>query len=1126
MNTEALAKLFYQELIKLDRAEHLSSEEKINAVFRLLNLLFVEMTRREKLHFTTLFARIAYVCHQQEMGRKLEYHIHVLRKQVSALHSNTSSLEPEQLYRFAFSVFCQTVEALLKEPVPETLATRVTSEWPWLQRPANIVSFLPKLRVVALEIDEETDQFIARSEAVEAEVIRIQFNQTGRNENFNPTIKAIRHVLDFPLILNLIDVEIDTEGIYRPRAFVVEPDYLMDVSAVSEMFKDFGTEPILYLLKKFLPFETTKYLLIGNVANFFLDELMNDVDLSFKELFPKVFQLNPLALCLFEDRELREVMQKSQKHYINLKRMALQEFEQQGIDKANSYLEPTFYSETYGLQGRLDVFHKAEEGKGKSAIVELKSGKAYKPNAYGISSNHFVQTLLYDLIVRSVFGKAIDPTNYILYSGLDERQLRFAPLVKSQQFEAIQVRNQLVILERMLGQIGQDTERSLLEQGQAVFARLRTAAFPQIKGFVQRDIGHFEKVYSQMTPLERRYFVAFTGFIAREHLLAKTGMQGVERANGLAALWLNDFQEKQENFEILSHLSLDHYKVEAEQPKLTFSRTERTHPLANFRKGDIAVLYPFQTEQATVLSNQIFKCTIIDINPKQVVVVLRSQQFNTNLFTPDSQWNLEHDLMDGSFNSMYRGLFEFAGRSSQRKQLLLGQKAPEQIEAAPLALSDELTEEQRGILQKLISAKGYFLLWGPPGTGKTSMVLKHTVKYLIENTEENLLLLAYTNRAVDEICASIERIAPDFTSKYLRIGSRYATAKRFQPQLLNHKTAHCKTRKELRAVIDGHRIVVATVASLSSKPELLRLKRFDRLIIDEASQILEPMLVGLLSRFERFVLIGDHKQLPAVVVQDMQQSEVHDASLRALGLNNLRNSLFERLYLRCLENNWHWAYAQLSHQGRMHQDIMDFPNREFYGSSLNILPDNIPVHSRQVQDLDYTQIPDDALAQQLCSKRLIYFPTPIDETSATRKTNIHEAEQIKTILQQIKSIYQLNDRSLHKDSVGIITPYRAQIAQLREVLEAEPELEELLTIDTVERYQGGARDIIIISLCTNTLSQLDSLVSLSEDGVDRKLNVAITRAKEQLIFLGNPDILKYNPVYQKLMDYSLGARKT
>ena len=207
MNTEALAKLFYQELIKLDRAEHLSPEEKINAVFRLLNLLFVEMTRREKLHFTTLFARIAYVCHQQEIGRKLEYHIHVLRKQVSALHAKSSKLEPEQLYRFAFSIFCQTVEALLKEPVPNTLASGVVSEWPWLQRPANIVSFLPKLRVVALEIDEETDQFIARSEAVEAEVIRIQFNQTGRNENFNPTIKAIRHVLDFPLILNLIDVE-------------------------------------------------------------------------------------------------------------------------------------------------------------------------------------------------------------------------------------------------------------------------------------------------------------------------------------------------------------------------------------------------------------------------------------------------------------------------------------------------------------------------------------------------------------------------------------------------------------------------------------------------------------------------------------------------------------------------------------------------------------------------------------------------------------------------------------------------------------------------------------------------------------------------------------------------------
>ena len=111
--------------------------------------------------------------------------------------------------------------------------------------------------------------------------------------------------------------------------------------------------------------------------------------------------------------------------------MVKQEFGRQGIEAEGSFLEPSFYSETYGLQGRLDVFYRdPKEGK-KAAIVELKSGKAYKPNVYGISSNHFVQTLLYELMVKSAFGTGLTTTNYILYSSLDEKQLRFAPTVKA-----------------------------------------------------------------------------------------------------------------------------------------------------------------------------------------------------------------------------------------------------------------------------------------------------------------------------------------------------------------------------------------------------------------------------------------------------------------------------------------------------------------------------------------------------------------------------------------------------------------------------------------------------------------------------------------------------------------------
>ena len=102
-------------------------------------------------------------------------------------------------------------------------------------------------------------------------------------------------------------------------------------------------------------------------------------------------------------------------------------------------------------------------------------------------------------------------------------------------------------------------------------------------------------------------------------------------------------------------------------------------------------------------------------------------------------------------------------------------------------------------------------------------------------------------------------------------------------------------------------------------------------------------------------------------------------------------------------------------------------------------------------------------------------------------------------------------------SIGIITPYRAQIAQIRQQLMIENIDVDNLTIDTVERYQGGARDIILISLCTNNLSQLDSLVSLSEEGVDRKLNVALTRARKHLVILGNRQLLMSNTIYGDLI---------
>lgn len=1118
MKNQELAQLFFREISKITDDKSSDDLVKIDGLYKLLNKVFIEITRDEKLQFTTMFARISFACQKFSIEKQTQFYIHIFRKVAKEVsikpNPNNSSFQKE--IKLGLKVVADCIVAFYHQVPPQTLAEKLPTKIKYKTSPVEVKSFKPSARIVVFDLDETKEQLVARDEATPTQEIRVQYNIAERNQNFNPTIQKIKSVFKFPLTINLLDVEIDAEGIYRPRAFVVEPDYLVDVSAVAECFKDFGTISIFNLLKKYLPFVYTKYLMIGNIANFFLDELMTNSEVTFKETFPKVFRLNPLAFATFENSEIREIMQTSQKHFLHLKRIIQSDFETSEIVVKDCFLEPTFYSQKHGLQGRLDIFYRKDNGEGDtkdSAIVELKSGKTFKPNKYGINQNHYVQTLLYDLIVKAVFGKKIEPANFILYSGIDDRQLRFAPTVKAQQMEALQIRNQLVATEYQLADLRSDNIDNPM-----VFSQLSSSRYAKLSGFLKRDIDLFNKTYQGMDVLERKYFNAFSGFIAREHLLAKTGLQGIEHINGLASLWLNGFKEKEESFEIVSHLKIKENQSEEEKPIIIFQKTEKTNPLANFRKGDIAVLYPFQNELDTVLNNQIFKCTITEINTEEVHIQLRSRQFNTSIFEKDLSWNIEHDMFDSSFMGMYRSLFQFAQFPNFKKQLLLTTAPPQEPENLDLKIPSELTEEQKTIFQQAISAKDYFLLWGPPGTGKTSMMLKNIVSHLLNETDENLLLLAYTNRAVDEICEAIESIDEYAKNEYLRLGSSHSCGEDFRERLFNNKIANITNRKELREVIKNHRIFVSTVAGISGKKEIMQLKTFHRVIIDEASQIPEPMLVGLLPHFKRFLLIGDHKQLPAVVVQSTASSHVEDEALKNIGLSNLRNSLFERMYKRCIEKNWTWAYARLSHQGRMHQDIMNFPSQQFYSGELKILPEELPIADFQTQSIDYQLLNNPSILEEvLCESRMIFLPAASDSKSKTGKTNAHEGIVVSEVVEAFQHIYKNNNITFSKRSLGIITPYRAQIAQIRQSLQNKNIDTNQLTIDTVERYQGGARDIIIISLCTNSINQLTSLISVSDEGVDRKLNVALTRARKHLVIIGNPEILNTNPIYHSLI---------
>jgi DNA replication ATP-dependent helicase Dna2 len=755
----------------------------------------------------------------------------------------------------------------------------------------------------------------------------------------------------------------------------------------------------------------------------------------------------------------------------------------------------------YGLQGRLDLLHITDN---LADIIELKSSKPFKPNSYGITHSHYYQALLYDLIFSSSDYQNLKRNTYILYSILNEGNLKYALSIKSKQYELLKIRNELVLMDYAMSSNPEMTAK--------IIAYLKPSNFPDVAGFTLNNLSTFESIFASLSLLEKQYYVHYINFINKEHILNKTGDVLYESYKGQASLWLATEEEKKDRYSILNYLQIIENNSSDNTATIKLAFTHFSSRLSNFRKGDIVVLYPHHFNSANVLKHQIFKCNLIDITDEYVEIRLRNQQKNQKIFKEFDYWNIEQDVLDSSFRHMYKNLYHLISSDEEKRKLILGQSKPAIYEKQSIFnLDEELTNEQKKIINNIYSCKDYFLLWGPPGTGKTSLVIKHLSKVFFEHTNEKVFYIAYTNKAVDEICDAITNAG--YGERYLRIGSSYSVAESTIPNLLNEKIKHLNRRKEIVELINHTRIFVSTASSLMGKLELFSIAEFDTIIVDEASQILEPMLCGLLTKFKKFVLIGDHKQLPAVVAQKDSETQIENATLNKAGFYSTKTSLFERLYRQCEQNNWIHSFDILSHQGRMHNEIMKFINKEFYNSKLRLLSKLERLTSPLIS---YFPIEND---HWICRQRMIFINS-VTEVNAKWKTNEDEAKKVSSVINMIKDFYKKNNKIFNENNIGIITPYRAQISLIKSYLSQHP----MIAVDTVERFQGGAKDIIIISLCTNKLSQLNRLIVKSDQGVDRKLNVALTRAKEQVIVIGNKDILNTDKAYAKLINYCMEVK--
>ncbi|WCL82441.1 AAA domain-containing protein [Saprospira sp. CCB-QB6] len=1108
------AQFFFSQLLKLQQVDQ-PLGAKYQALDAILVQLFLQLTEKERLHFSDRSARIAFLSHKEDLSRSVQWRIYQIIKRARWIRRK--ELDPTAgQYASALKTVAFAIAALCHVPLPEELRAYLPTDEEEDQEDRNPFplkeGIIEQLKVVVLQIDAAQELIICQPYGEEyTDQLRLRYNVPEINAQFNKTIELMQDHFPSGAILQLVNVLVEESGILLPKRIILEPDYLVDVTSIAECFQPQGASPYLFLLKKFASYENSLPLMLGNIANRFLDLLSKNPKLDFQEEFKKLFSLNPLGFADFKDTDIRKTYHEAKNHFINLQHIILNEFPKLGIDRDRILLEPSFYSALYGIQGRLDLWQPPAEGDDKALIVELKSGKTFMPNKYNLNHNHYVQTLLYGLLTQSVYPN-YKSLAHILYSKLQEKPLRLAPSTQFKEDEALAIRNQMVIMERQLAQLDQ---KSLEEYG--LLHQLGPAILPKASGYTARGLEEFENCFSNLSELERRYFMAFCSFIAKEQILAKTGVEGNDRANGQAGLWLSQRADKDEHFELLAGLKLIENNSEEEPPILRFKRTEVTNPLANFRQGDIAILYPEMGQEDNVLEHQIFKGSISEINAEELSFKLYSPQCSGAVFEGPQTWSLEHDMLDKGFTVQYQSLFNFMNFHSAKRQLLLGQRAPQESSAPKSRdfMEPHLGQDQKRILNKALDAQDYFLLVGPPGTGKTKFMLAQMVEYLHRNSQENILLLAYTNRAVDEICEAIEEVGID---DYLRMGSRYSCDPRFEQRMFSVQTEQVDSRKDLRATIEKHRVFVSTVSTMLNRPLLLKLKQFNTAIIDEASQILEPMLVGLLPHFQRFVLIGDHKQLPAVVLQDKEQSAVSDELLQSIGLRNRRNSLFERLFEQAQKEAWTCCYDQLQHQGRMHADISRFPSQFFYDNKLLELPEDNPVGAWQQAPLPFAAKADaPRLEQALAQHRLLFIPSQSDYLGNS-KTNEEEAIRIGELVDAFRNLYEQQGGGFAVEDLGIITPFRAQIAQIRHVLAQYNMGYEQCTIDTVERYQGGARKIILLSLAVNMGHQLPAIVSLSDDEqVDRKLNVALTRARQQLVVLGNPKLLANDPRYAALI---------
>ena len=564
---------------------------------------------------------------------------------------------------------------------------------------------------------------------------------------------------------------------------------------------------------------------------------------------------------------------------------------------------------------------------------------------------------------------------------------------------------------------------------------------------------------------------------------------------------------------------------------LEVSRQEDTDIEHNFEFGR-PVCFFRQTADGSI-SYYHFQGTVSYADDSRMVVAMPGTGAILDLQEAD-HLGVQLYFDETSYRTMFDALHAVTSAKGNRlaelKEILIGNARPAFRELFP-ARFPWLNATQEAAVNRVLCAKDVAIVHGPPGTGKTTTLVEAIYETL--HREPQVLVCAQSNTAVDWISEKLV----DRGVNVLRIGNptrvndkmlSFTYERRFEGHPLYPEL--WSIRKELRqlggkarkgnyneresirgrmsrsrdratalelqittALFDSAHVIASTL--ISSNHRLLNGHRFGTLFIDEGAQALEAACWTAIQKADRVILAGDHQQLPPTI-------QCCEAARRGLD-----HTLLEQVALHKPE-----AVSLLKIQYRMNEALMHFSSEWFYNGLLEAAPE---VKHRSILDWD-------SPITWIDTSEMEFKEEFIGESFG--RINKQEADllirQLETYIQRIGSERILEERI----DIGIISPYKAQVQYLRAKIRSNAALRpfrSLLTVNTVDGFQGQERDVIFISLVrANEKGEIGFLRDL------RRMNVAITRAKMKLVILGDAPTLKRHTFYKRLLEYITAQNQT